>query len=73
LGSYHYLKERGGHSIPCRVEVFGLEVTGHQHFWPEKGARDLLWLPVEQAMRRVNEPGLRTILKSFRKMVRAAA
>ena len=72
LGAYHYLKAKGEHYIPCRVEVFGLEVTGHQHFWPEKGARELAWLPVEQAIRRVPEPGLKSILKSFRKL-RAAA
>jgi 8-oxo-dGTP pyrophosphatase MutT (NUDIX family) len=67
LGSYHYLKEKGGGAIPCRVAVFSLAVTGHQHFWTEKGARELLWLPAGEAVRRVSEPGLRHILQDFRK------
>jgi 8-oxo-dGTP pyrophosphatase MutT (NUDIX family) len=44
LGSYHYLKEKGGAGIPCQVEVFALEVTGQKRNWPEKGARELRWL-----------------------------
>ncbi|HJR57083.1 MAG TPA: NUDIX hydrolase [Rhizomicrobium sp.] len=67
LGSYHYLKEKGDSHLPCRVEVFALAVSGQQHFWPEKGARELLWLPAGEALKRVSEPGLRPILQAFRK------
>jgi 8-oxo-dGTP pyrophosphatase MutT (NUDIX family) len=73
LGEYHYLKEKGGLGIPCRVEVFALEVTDHRHVWPEKGARELAWLPLTQAAQRVAEPGLRTLLLAFRRRLRAAA
>lgn len=68
LGSYHYLKEKGGSHLPCRVAVFALAVRGQQHFWPEKGARELLWLPAGEAVKRVSEPGLRPILQAFRKL-----
>jgi 8-oxo-dGTP pyrophosphatase MutT (NUDIX family) len=68
IGSYHYLKERkGGGGVPCSVEVFALAVTKQLDDWPEKGTRELAWVPVEQAVTRLAEPGLRQVLKSFRK------
>ena len=68
IGSYHYLKERkDGGGVPCSVEVFALAVTKQLDDWPEKNARELAWLPVDQAVVRVAEPGLRQVLKDFRK------
>ena len=55
------------------MEVFALEVTRQVDDWPEKGARELLWLPVDQAAARVAEPGLRQMLKGFRKQHPPAA
>ena len=68
IGSYHYLKERkDGGGVPCSVEVFALAVTKQLDDWPEKGARELAWVPIEQAVTRLAEPGLRQVLKAFRK------
>jgi 8-oxo-dGTP pyrophosphatase MutT (NUDIX family) len=68
IGAYHYLKERkDGGGVPCTVEVFALAVTKQSDDWPEKGARELAWVPLEQAVTRVAEPGLRQVLKDFRK------
>ena len=68
VGSYHYLKERkDGGGVPCRVDVFALQVTAQMEDWPEKGAREIAWLPVEQAAVRVSEPGLRELLHNFSK------
>ena len=68
IGSYHYLKEKkDGGGIPCSVEVFALEVTKQVDDWPEKDARELAWMPVQHAMMQVSEPGVRQILKDFRK------
>jgi 8-oxo-dGTP pyrophosphatase MutT (NUDIX family) len=68
IGSYHYLKDRkDGGGIPCSVMVFALAVTRQFDDWPEKNLRKLAWLPVEQAAARVVEPGLRQMLKDFRK------
>jgi 8-oxo-dGTP pyrophosphatase MutT (NUDIX family) len=68
IGSYHYLKERkDGGGVPCSVEVFALAVSKQLDDWPEKNARELAWLPVDQAVVRVAEPGLRQVLKDFRK------
>jgi 8-oxo-dGTP pyrophosphatase MutT (NUDIX family) len=74
LGRYNYLKEKkDGGSTPCRVDVFALHVRRQHRKWLEKGARQLLWLPAEQAAAKVTEPGLRRILLQFTKSIRAAA
>lgn len=66
IGNYPYLKERkDGSGVPCSVDVFTLHVTGQRDAWPEKGARELLWLPLEQAAAKVAEPGLRLLLADF--------
>jgi len=68
VGRYHYLKEKkDGGGMPCSVEVFALQVTKQLHDWPEKGARQLMWLPLDQVAVRVSEPGLRQVLREFRK------
>jgi 8-oxo-dGTP pyrophosphatase MutT (NUDIX family) len=72
VGRYHYLKEKAGSALPCAVEIFPLFVTGQHHSWPEKGSRELVWLPAERAAARVAEMGLRRILLNFRKAREAA-
>jgi 8-oxo-dGTP pyrophosphatase MutT (NUDIX family) len=68
VGHYHYLKEKKeGGGVPCRVEVFALAVTRQLEDWPEKNARQIIWLPAEQAAARVSEPGLRQVLRDFHK------
>ena len=68
IGCYHYLKEKkDGGGVPCRVDVFALQVTAQMEEWPEKGAREIAWLPLEQAAVRVSEPGLRELLRNFSK------
>ena len=53
--------------MPCSVEVFALSVTKQLHEWPEKGARTLAWVPLDQAIKQIGELGLRPVLKEFRK------
>jgi 8-oxo-dGTP pyrophosphatase MutT (NUDIX family) len=70
-GSYHYLKEKKDGGVPCSVDVFILAVTKQLDDWPEKGSREMLWLPPEQAAAKVAEPGLRQLMKSFAKPLAA--
>jgi 8-oxo-dGTP pyrophosphatase MutT (NUDIX family) len=72
IGRYHYLKDKDGSALPCAVEIFPLFVTGQRDSWPEKGARELLWLPAERAVAKVAEAGLKRILTEFRKARTAA-
>jgi len=68
IGIYHYLKEKkDGGGVPCSVQVFALHITKQLDDWPEKGARQMSWVPIEQAASRLAEPGLRQVLKDFRK------
>ncbi|MDB5735759.1 MAG: hypothetical protein JWN16_2396 [Alphaproteobacteria bacterium] len=68
LGAYHYLKDRkDGGAMPCSVDVFALQITKELDDWPEKGARELVWLPLAEAAAKVGEPGLREILCDFGK------
>jgi 8-oxo-dGTP pyrophosphatase MutT (NUDIX family) len=72
FGHYHYLKEKSGSALPCRVEIFPLHVTGNRRAFAEQGAREQLWLPAEQAASKVAETGLKRILQSFSKARKAA-
>lgn len=73
IGRYHYLKEKKiWGARPCRVDVFGLQVTGRVRAFAEKGAREIAWLSAEQAALRVAEPGLRHLILNFRKNRMAA-
>jgi 8-oxo-dGTP pyrophosphatase MutT (NUDIX family) len=72
IGRYHYLKDKNGSALPCAVEIFPLFVTEQRDSWPEKGSRELLWLPAERAAAKVAEQGLKRILADFRKARSAA-
>lgn len=67
FASYSYLKEKKSGALPCTVDIFALMVTGQKAEWPEKGRRELAWLPAQKAARRVDEIALRQIILEFRK------
>jgi len=68
IGHYHYLKEkREGTGMPVRVDVFALAVTKQLDDWPEKDMRTLAWMPLNEAIAKVSEPGVRQLLKNFQK------
>jgi 8-oxo-dGTP pyrophosphatase MutT (NUDIX family) len=68
IGHYHYLKEKKeGGGVPCSVDVFALAVTKELDDWPEKAVRSLAWMPVDEAIVKISEPGVRQVLKDFRK------
>lgn len=68
VGTYHYLKEKkDGTGVPCSVDVYALLVTKQLDDWPEKNVRELAWMPVDQAAAQISEPGVRQILRNFRK------
>jgi len=72
VGHYRYIKEKAGHALPIRVDIFSLRVTRQRRLWAEKGAREIVWLPAELAAARVEERGLRHLLLDFRKSRNAA-
>jgi 8-oxo-dGTP pyrophosphatase MutT (NUDIX family) len=72
IGHYHYIKEKAGHALPVKVDIFALKVMRQRRVWAEKGAREIIWLPLELAAARVAERGLRQLLLNFRKSRQAA-
>ncbi len=72
LGFYMYFKRREDNTTtPVSVEVYLLKVD-HQHKnWPEKGMRKLRWLPVHEAIKKVEEPGVVPLLKRLAELIAA--
>jgi 8-oxo-dGTP pyrophosphatase MutT (NUDIX family) len=66
VGSFRYLKRRkDGETMPCKVDVFALEVTHQRRTWAEKGVREFRWCTIAEALVSVGEPGLRQIISRF--------
>jgi phosphohistidine phosphatase len=61
LGSYRYRKWGG----VCEVEVFPLRVRNELDEWPESRFRRRRWFSVRKAMRRVDNKGLRRLIKKL--------
>ena len=63
LGWFHYDKLRkSGEIVPCKVQVFALEVNRQRREWPEKSVRHTRWCTPQEALVHVGEPGLRRII-----------
>jgi 8-oxo-dGTP pyrophosphatase MutT (NUDIX family) len=66
IGFYHYTKRiERARSIPCIVKVFPLEVTARLKNYPEIGQRKARWFAPEKAARKVAEPDLAVLIRSF--------
>ncbi len=59
VGSYLYDKYGG----TCHVTVFCMQVTEAAEQWPERSQRQRCWLSPAQALTRIEERGLRDLLR----------
>jgi 8-oxo-dGTP pyrophosphatase MutT (NUDIX family) len=59
IGNYIYEK----FDCPHHVLLFRMRVIEVRDEWPERGLRDRAWLTVAEAIDRVEEPGLRELLR----------
>jgi 8-oxo-dGTP pyrophosphatase MutT (NUDIX family) len=59
IGSYVYEKD----SVTCHVIVFLMTVTDSVENYPESALRQRVWLPVTQAMARIEEHSLRELIR----------
>ena len=59
IGNYVYEK----FDTPHHVLVFRMGVIEVHDEWPEQGFRERAWLTVGEAIDRVDEPGLRELLR----------
>lgn len=63
IGSYAYLKRtEKGRTLPCRVEVFTMQVAEELEDWPERGQRERRWFSLPEAAMAVEEGGLVTLM-----------
>ena len=62
LGSYHYEK----FDLVHHVLVFRMTVTEVNDEWPEKPTRQRIWVSLEEAIERVEEPDLKEILSKLK-------
>jgi len=66
IGIYTYLKGLGPkRSILCAVKVFPMEVREMLTKYPETGQRRARWFSPEKAAKRIAEPELKTIIRTF--------
>jgi len=65
IGFYHYTKLVVGAAVPCKVEVFPLEVETQLVSWPEEGQRDAQWFELQEASEAVQEPELSAIIRNL--------
>lgn len=66
LGRYRAVKrEDSGLERPCDVIVFRVDVRQLVDDYPESGQRKRLWVSPEEAAEKVDEPGLKAILRDF--------
>jgi 8-oxo-dGTP pyrophosphatase MutT (NUDIX family) len=59
IGSYVYEKD----GLTCHVLVFVLNVTDAVDHYPEAGLRERAWLGLSQALARIEDPGLRELVR----------
>jgi 8-oxo-dGTP pyrophosphatase MutT (NUDIX family) len=72
VGAYQYWKRLKDAFVPIDVVVYALEVQAEMTNWKERQQRQRKWLPAEQAARLVDEPGLVSLLATFRPAEQAA-
>jgi 8-oxo-dGTP pyrophosphatase MutT (NUDIX family) len=59
IGSYFY--EKAG--FLCHVTVFLMTVTDSAERWPERELRERCWLNAAQALQRIEDAGLRELIR----------
>ena len=65
IGVYHYTKLVADAAVPCKVEVFLLEVEEQLVSWPEEGQRNIQWFGLQEAGDVVQEPELSAIIRNL--------
>ena len=63
LGEYLYWKRHPERFELCQVRVYLLSVHGQVASWREKGKRQLCWFSIDDAADRVEESGLRDLIR----------
>jgi 8-oxo-dGTP pyrophosphatase MutT (NUDIX family) len=66
IGRYRSMKRsKSGLERPCDVLVFRVDVRQMADDFPERGERRRIWVSPAEAVDRVDEPGLKALLRDF--------
>ncbi len=66
IGSFTYQKRlKTRDVVPCRVEVFLLDVQRQAKRWPERKERECQWFLPDEAAERVDEPELADLIRAL--------
>lgn len=65
IGRYRYMKRGEDRFQICGVDVYLMAVKARLDEFPEKGERDIVPVPLDEARKRVVEPGLKAILQKL--------
>lgn len=66
IGHYNYNKIFGpGFALPCRVDVYAMQLDKILKRWPEKQERKRHWMPLHEAAQSVHETELRHLIERF--------
>lgn len=65
IGAFSYAKRRKSGSRTCLVAVYALRVRRQSGNWPERGQRDLKWIPAIDAVEAVTDSGLGDLIRHF--------
>ena len=67
IGRYTYLKQLDdGDVAPCVVQVFAIEATKLSTKFKERGERQIAWVGLSEAARRVREVELKSLIIEFK-------
>lgn len=68
VGSFQSLKRtRSGSVLPCETDVYAMSVKHLATKFPEAKRRKRRWVSIPQAMKIVDDPGLRKVLRQFQR------
>lgn len=65
VGRYTHRKARRKRKVLCHIRVFPLKVRKQMKRWPERGQRDMIWLPASQAAARVHKAEIARLIERF--------
>jgi 8-oxo-dGTP pyrophosphatase MutT (NUDIX family) len=65
IGNYTYFKLDGAAARTLRVAVYLLLVRQIEDYWPEQGQRRRAWFDIREAIEKVQEPRLRTLIEGL--------
>ena len=55
-----------GQVAPCHVSVYRIDVRAMTKTYPEAGLRKRKWMPLKKAVKKVDDVGLKALLKALR-------